>query len=258
MFMKYYVKFISKVLFCCLLSLVVVKQSIAATDPSIVKTFEGKDGAIKVDSIRETVDLIYENTVTRARINLNKPQFYTNTINLLVDELSTFYIQTDFSISVTFDVQYTNITGNVINLNNQTLTVNYTKAGGAKYDARQYLHFKDGRSVKVTIKAVNNHGATWDVTKVIRLENRMDITRDYNFSNTETVTGISNDGSSSTIDELKVNWNINATSGLTHYEIEWSWTDANVINRYQSGSNYNTDLIFTDNSTRITIIIKYQ
>ncbi|MBK8712541.1 MAG: RHS repeat-associated core domain-containing protein [Niastella sp.] len=229
----------------------------AANDPSRVLVFEGKLGEMIPNAFRENIDLVYENPATRVRIDLTKPQFYTNVVTLLVDEKTTKYITTDFKCKVVYNLEYTKLDGVVVTENNLELTVDYKKAEGAKYDARQYKHFTQARKVKVTIVSIDNFGSTWDVTEVLRMENRMDITRDYFFNTSEQVAGLADNGSAATVDELKVSWDENAVSGLTHYDIEWAWADANVINRYKTGGVFDANLIFTDNSSRVTVENKF-
>ena len=230
----------------------------AATDPVIVTRMQGSNHEIVPGAERETVDLNYYSS----HINdIDNPanDIYTNSIALVVDEDNTRFIAADFIATVVVDIYWTDKAGNAQGPVRKTLEVNYKIAEGTKYDARNYFYFDNARKVKVVVYSVDKHGAAWDITEILTLENRMEVKRDYKFTCSTAATGVqAAPGAASPdnkIDELIVSWTDQPFKGITHYDVEWAWVDIDALDRYKSGSplSFDAELLFRNNSSRVTI-----
>lgn len=234
----------------------------AGTDPEIVTRFKGSDHEIVVTSPyawRETIDPVYYDPQHINEIDNPANDKYLNTIALFVDEDDRKFIPADFMVTVTVEITWTDKDGNLRGPIQKQLQVDYKIAEGTKYDARNYYWFDNARKVKVTIIAVDKHGASWDVTEVLTLENRMQVKRDYIFNTTGTATNLQAVPGEMTpenkFDELVLSWTHQSFKGITHYDVEWAWVDIDALDRYKSGNplNFDAALLFRNNSTRVTI-----
>jgi RHS repeat-associated protein len=228
----------------------------AAKDPVYSSMLDGRLPNILVNNASiETEDLVYAVMSSRNRIDLTRPQFYVNTVSLEIAEEDAHMIPADFDCELTLNIQYTSPTGTVSNYNGHKLKVTYRKNQGIKYDPVQYLSFNGAYKVLVTVTNIDDFNANWDVTKFLILYNRIEVTRDYKFnvSAPETITSINNSGNTGTIDELLVNWSMDPLSGYTHFDLEWAWIEDAASDKYKQNGSYITDLVFSNNSSRVTI-----
>ncbi len=231
----------------------------ATTDPIQVTKFSGKDGELVPSAFRETVDLKFYDPYWSTRIPNPGSDIIENVIALRVDEHSTKIIQENFTFKVNFRVDYTVLNGSVYSMDNQELTVTYVKGQGAKYDVRSYMVFDNARKVKVTINTAAVVGTnTINVAEFIILENRMTVKRDYLFDATiPKPLDISHAAPQTTAshvsDELPLSWIDDETTGRTHYDLEWAWVDYTALDRFKTLGEFDPNLIFPNNSTRITI-----
>ena len=239
----------------------------ASNDPEIFTTFHGYLGEIIEDPTgnlaKETVDDVYYNLFsTIANPNNDK---ITNAVSLFINESWAYKIKTDFTAKVKIKIEYTLLDGSTTgSVTNQWLEINYTLAGGLKYNARQTIKFDGCRKVKITILERSSNTYGWDIWEILNLENRMLRKRDYVFDNNTYNTKIppAHTTPAPNADEIVISWSNDPllANGKTHIDIEWAWIDAEAIDNYKKpdpGDNnamkLNADLIFKNNSSRVTI-----
>ncbi len=241
--------------FSCLLLTCV--QAFASEDPVLVTVLQGKNGAIKKDSLRETVDLVYYSPLVSNIVNPANDK-YTNTVTLYVDENSTVPPQSSFQVNLWVTIIYTDLSGNQDSISRKEFMVKYDTAIGARHMSRNSFRFDNCRKVKMRIDSVSINGAVWDVTQMLVLENRMSVRRDYTFTCTTQASGVTHEvgeaSASGNIDELKVQWTLEPGAGITHYDVEWTWVDVEGLDYYKTGGSFDPVKLFTKNATRITVI----
>ncbi|MCG2613738.1 RHS repeat-associated core domain-containing protein [Terrimonas sp. NA20] len=230
----------------------------ATTDPVQVTVFSGKDGELVPNAVRETVDMKFYDPYWGTRIPHPEADIIENVIALRVDEHSSKIIQENFTFKVNFNIDYTVLNGQTYSMANQELTVTYVKGQGAKYDVRSYMVFDNARKVKVTINTAAIVGTnTINVAEFIIMENRMTVKRDYTFDPLAKALNISHTAPQTTAsnvsDQLPLSWTDDETTGRTHYDLEWAWVDYTALSRFMTSGNFDQNLIFPNNSTRVTI-----
>jgi RHS repeat-associated protein len=223
----------------------------ASKDPEAFTWLEGS--SIATGNFAETKDPVYY-TALQQNIEDVTQDRYKNVIALFVKEETSNAIPTDFTCTVTMNLTYTDVSGTASAVIPVTLEVSYTKAAGLKYNARNYYYFSDARQAKVVITGVNMHGANWNVTDVLRLENRLQATRDYKFLNQQAAVFSQ---LMAKPDEVMINWTYAPAGGATHFDVEWAWIDDFAADKYKtviSGSlQPDARLLFKRNATRITV-----
>jgi RHS repeat-associated protein len=229
-------------------------RALASEDPVIVTVFKGSNNEIKVDSVRETMDLIFYSS-HKYEIDDTAKDVYRNTIALLIDEDDSTYISSDFTVSIWIKITWLSKNGTTDSIFKK-LDIDYKKADSLKYDARNYFFFDNARRVKIEIDSIDIHGASWDPTTVLKLENRMEVRRDYIFSCGTSAQNVDKHlgdvSSENNFDELVVTWDAQDFAGITHYDVEWAWVDIDALDRYKISNQFDATLIFKNNSTRIT------
>ena len=176
---------VTKILFATLFLL--WAQSVQATDdPEISTIFKGYLGEIVPDPTgalaRETIDNVYYDPILFPTIANPNNDKITNAISLFINESWIDKIKTDFTAQVDIKIEYTLLDGSIGSVPSYTLEINYTIAGGLKYNARQTIKFDQCRKVKVTILNIHTPVTySWNVWEVLNLENRMLRKRDYVF-----------------------------------------------------------------------------
>lgn len=227
----------------------------ASDDPELLTVFRGSHGELTVGTAMETADAHYYDPAWFARIKDPSKDVYLNTISLMVDEKADIYITEDFDALVKVKITWTDKAGLEHSQDSVPFTVNYRKGQGTKYDARNSYIFDNARKVTVEIQRVDIVSA--DETRamyLLKLENRMRVKRDYYFD----PSAIEGDPMSESQGELWYTWTYDDTKGRTHLDIEWAWVDINAEERYKVSDVFNDELIFKNNSTRVTVPITYK
>lgn len=237
-------------LLLCFLFIHFVTQVNATDDVEQVSVFRGSHGEIVLNAERETIDEHFYDPIWYARIKDASKDVYQNIIALKVNELDNVFIPEDFTFSVSFRVFWTDKAGAEHESDDTVkLTVSYKLGEGTKYDARSSIVFDNARKVRIVIEHVEGLTNADAAMKVITLENRMRIRRDFNFLGTgHTV----NPGAFSD-NEFALNWSGGKSSGHTHYDLEWAWIDLHVQGEYRNGVNFDGNLVFKNNASRVTI-----
>jgi hypothetical protein len=174
-----------------------------------------------------------------------------NQVTLMINEASTLYFRTAFSVTVTLRISYTDSHGDTASTI-RSFTVGYDSS--QTYNSRSSFVFSGAHQVTVQVLSDSSNVTTWDPTSVLLIENQLTTTPGYIFSCTNTVTNITVSSVVDTADELPVTWT--PVQGANQYDLEWTWVDSSALDtthgvkRY--GSPYSPALIFKNSSTRIT------
>ena len=177
-----------------------------------------------------------------------------NIITLSLFEEIPLYIPADFSASVTVQIEY-GPSSSSTNTITQTLAVNYSKASGAKYNAKNYFHFDDAQYAKVTVTNINAPVvAGFDTKNMLVLQNEMRVTRYYQLVANAQVQNLSSVQPLAGADELAVSWDLPQNIGNTHTQLEWTWIEDDFLADYNDANgNPDYNLIFSNNATRIDL-----
>jgi len=177
-----------------------------------------------------------------------------NMVSVGIEEGTTNYIQSDhFDVTVTLDITTYDAQGDITSKLTKDFPVSYSKADGAKYNATVYYPFKNAYKVTVKIAAISPDPktATWDFSKVLRVDNSINVIRDYAFACTQRVTGLTT-SLDVTNQELTAKWDP-TKFGQTQYDLEWAWVDASAMQQYGTLSDIDSNLIFENNASRVTV-----
>jgi|GEM_PF-612151 len=169
-----------------------------------------------------------------------------NVITLSVWEETGVYIPENFCVDVDLSIEY-KTNGGQVSTTTKTLTVNYNKDASASYNQANYFTFSGQDYVKVTITNIHPCSSyTFDVKKVLQLQNEIRLTRYYNFVTTSKPQFTNQQTNGANPDELAVNWTWPGFAGNNNVQLEWTWIE-------NDGSQYyaNTDERFSGNATRL-------
>ncbi|MBL7757109.1 MAG: hypothetical protein JNL59_06940, partial [Chitinophagaceae bacterium] len=126
----------------------------ASEDPVLVTVLQGRNGAIKKDSLRETVDLVYYSPLVSNIVNPANDK-YINTVTLYVDENYPVPAQSSFQANLWVTIIYTDISGNQDSISRKEFVVKYDTAVGTRYMGRSSFRFDNCRKVKMRIDSVS-------------------------------------------------------------------------------------------------------
>lgn len=228
----------------------------AAHDP--IQTFPllGSKDSVKVNYISTVVD--YQNLLRIANPSLQPlieagTTSIQNRVSVGIEEDNKTYIQTDFTATLVLHIKKYSQSLAMTDEFDSSFTVNYAKAEGAKYTSLKYLLFNDAYKVEVKIVSIDPHGTTsWDVAKVLRVDNTLQATRDYAFTCSTLVPNLAlvQDVAKG---ELTASWS-DPNNGQTEYDLEWAWIDESAVADYQlTGGQFSSELLFSSNATRVTV-----
>jgi RHS repeat-associated protein len=183
-----------------------------------------------------------------------------NIVTLSVFEETPEYIPGDFTASVNVRIKY-GASATAVDSIDQLFEVTYTKAEGAKYNAKRYFSFNNAAYVKITVLAITAPVVSgFDTKKALVLQNEMRVTRFYNLNTSiKPVLAIVPPAMQS--DELSISWTLPGGAGNTHSQLEWTWLEDTLANEYRNGAVLDTNLLFKLNSTRIDLpvgIVSYK
>ncbi|MCR6720409.1 MAG: hypothetical protein NVV59_08955 [Chitinophagaceae bacterium] len=231
-------------------------RSRAQQSLTVVSVLEGKNNGIRKDSLRETIDVAYYSPLYSSILNPANDK-YTNSVSLYVDENDRRVADSDFKVDVFLTLIWTDMHGIQDSINGKKLTIDYRRSQDTTAKHRAYIMMDSCRKLKIRIDSLSLNGALWDVTRMLVLENRMEISRQFIFDCENTVTGLDHEtgpvSSEMNFDKLLVSWDPSTAPGTTDYDLEWSWIDYEARDRYKVAGVYNANSIFKNNSTRITI-----
>lgn len=223
----------------------------AGNNPEYRATLFGKNGNLLVHNTVYVSDLNYQTykTVSGA---IERTYYVKNAVRLMLDEESTWYAQSDFSISAELKVIRENAAGAIDSVS-KTLTLDYKKGQGLTSGAITSYEFKDAVNVTVRIVSLTKN-VSWDVTKNLKLVNEIISLRDWGFTCTATIPNITTDSLFS--DEWKVKWGV-PENFQTEYDLEWAWVEESAIDDYKVSGTVDMNLVFDNNATRVSTSNNY-
>ena len=216
---------------------------------------DGSLHQIAKDSSRSVVDSAFFNPANSN--NLDTTYTVQNQVTLMINEASTLYLRSAFTVNVQLRISYTtgsgpNDTASVI----RNFTVNYDST--TNYNSRSSFVFNGAHQVTVKVLSVTSNVTAWDPTSVLVIENQLLAKPQFLFNCNTTVTGIAvNPSDSANADELPVSWT--AVQGADQYDVEWTFIDANALTdtsalmRKRYGRPWNPALIFRNSATRVSV-----
>ncbi len=229
--------------------------SFATNDPVITKPLLGSRDSVKVNMESSVMDISY---FSPSRYIPVQELRIKNLVSVGLEEESTTYIQSDFTVTVKLHIIKYDKSNVIIEQLDKDFTINYKKADTAKYNAKNYYTFKDAYSVNIKIVSIDSGSVTWPVSKVLRVDNMMSVSRDYGFNCSAAVPGLTV-ALDEANGELTAQWGepmYDGTykNGQTEFDLEWTWIDESAINDYRDNSgNFIPEKLFTDNATRVSI-----
>ena len=212
---------------------------------------DGSIHQIQPDSSVTVMDSAFFNPANAGKID--STYGVQNQVTLMINEASTLYFRTAFSVTVVLRITYTNARG-VTADTVHSFTVNYDSVG--TYNARSSLVFNGAHAVTIQVVSDSSNVTTWDPTSVLLIKNQLTTTPGYLFSCTNTISNITLGTVSDSADELPVSWN--PVQGANQYDLEWTWVDSSALADTSRGywrygpPPYSPTLIFRNNATRIT------
>ncbi len=246
-------KKIIRVTLVLLLQVILSYQSFAANDPVNTAPLLGSENNVAVNKESTVSDATFFNPSSP----IEATYVIKNMVSVGIEEESKYAIQSDFTATVVLEITKYDQNHQVIGVAfEKTFVVDYKKAGGAKHNAIQYFPFENAYEVKVKIISVTpNSGVTWDISRVLRVDNTLTATRDYVFNCTADIIGLT-----ATLDadnkELLANWG-DPHCGQTEYDLEWAWVDEIVMGEYKDANgNFllnKIEQVFENNATRVTV-----
>ncbi|QEH43312.1 hypothetical protein [Chitinophaga sp. XS-30] len=245
----YLLKLTGRILMLVLL-LFITGRSQAQTAPGIVlkKVLDGAEGQLVQDSSILVQDSIYFNAALGNK--LDTPYKVRNIITFKINEYSSHFLPDTFSAIANVRIYYTR-PDLVVDSVDQQLSIRYDTANA--YAVRSSFVFNNSHRVEVKVLELTNT-AGYDVLPVLMLENEMEVHPVYKLLCTEdAVKSISSDNPpvTDTTDEIMVSWPV--TVGANVYDLEWAYIDSSVLTDHRYGNPLNPELVFVNNTTRVTI-----
>ena len=182
-----------------------------------------------------------------------------NVLALKIVEETNKYIPGDFTADVVCKVVYGHSSNDTTNkIDSIRLNVSYTKNGGNKYNAINYISFSNAEFTRITVMRVDApttvNGVSFDTKQVLLLTNNLMATRYYQMADNKkpTIT-ITNPPSNPIPDALPVSWTFPTNTNNNGVQLEWAWLQNEDSVTYKNGSSFDTTLLFKNNSTRIDL-----
>ncbi|HEY4150821.1 MAG TPA: hypothetical protein VGM41_17905, partial [Chitinophagaceae bacterium] len=160
-----------------------------------------------------------------------------NVITLRIIEESSSFLSDNFTASVSFVVDYGPSVSQITTSQSETLTVNYNKATGTTYSAKNYISFKNAAWVNVRVTGVSAPTLSNGVNtlNVLQLTNEMRVRQYFQLGSgtalqptiTDTVPPVS-----PVPDELPVSWSWPQGANLNQTQLEWTWVETELDTMY--------------------------
>jgi RHS repeat-associated protein len=183
-----------------------------------------------------------------------------NIITFSINEETNKFITQDFTAIAKVKIEYgpspTSLTEII-----KDFKVEYKKAEGAKYDAKQYYYFNDAGYVKITLMQITAPViGGLDTRDILMLENEMRITRYFELPpNVPAPSLFYHPAPTDPVpDHLTVFWGWPAltgggiSTGNNATQLEWAWIENELEDNYKVNGLLNNELIFK-NSSRIDL-----
>jgi hypothetical protein len=181
-----------------------------------------------------------------------------NIISLKLNEDSNILFKPKFTVTLKVKLYITKSNYAIDSSLIQTLSITYDST---TYNSQNVFTFYNAYKVQVKILSVDStYSYTTTpkpaVTPFVRLENEMQITREYNFTcNAASASSIEMDATAfASTGEITTRWQ--PIQGAVEYDLEWSYIDNESLldpELYKTSGVLDPKKIFTDNATRITV-----
>lgn len=211
--------------------------------------------------ITDTISLVQNTVKTTQYIQdtlYSSAHSIKNVVALRVIEETPLYIPGDFSATAVVKIEYGHSANDIYQIDSTSLTVNYRKNAGDKYDAIKYLSFNNAEFTRITVIRVDApttvQSVSFDTKQVLQLTNSLMASRYYKLAdNMKGSLSYTTPPGGVTPDELAVNWQHPLHTNNNYTQLEWAWLEDEMINEYTSGSVFDTSLLFKNSATRIDI-----
>jgi hypothetical protein len=245
-------KKIFRIAFMLLSQYILHSSCFAINDPVNTQPLLGSQGQVQVNSSSFVTDYAYFNPLPLPAAQIDPSYLLIqNMVSVGIDEGNTSYIQSDFSVTIQLDIKTYDASQHLKTDSIKPFTINYSKESGTTYSSMQYYPFRGASEVRVTVVSIDSN-VTWNVSKVLRIDNTLTSTRDYFFNCTAAISNLSVSLDAAN-QELTATWD-NPDCGQTAYDLEWAWVDSSAISNYQDGNgNYIENAIFQNNASRVRI-----
>ena len=229
-------------------------EGFGQNEPINTQPLLGRLGHIKKDTSSFVTDINYFTHVPPAVASSMIDSTYSqeNIISLAIDEESQVKLPDSFRVSVTLKIEMFNAKQQFVDSIIKVLEVYYSSDTGANYKSVDAFRFTGAYQARMTVKDINTHGANWDVSSVLRLDNSISTQRYYNFECNHVVSDLSLTYNAVN-GEGDITW-ADVNSGSTEYDLEWAWIEESAQAEYLlSNGKPDENKIFSSNSTRVTI-----
>lgn len=168
-------------------------EGFGQNEPINTQPLLGRLGHIKKDTSSFVTDINYFTHVPPAVDSSMIDSTYSqeNIISLAIDEESQVKIPDSFRVTVTLKIEMFNANQQFVDSIIKVLEVHYTSDTGANYKSVDAFRFTGAYQARMTVLDINTHGANWDVSSVLRLDNSISTQRYYNFECSQVVSDLS-------------------------------------------------------------------
>jgi RHS repeat-associated protein len=228
----------------------------------ILKVLSGSKGQIKKDSSSTVEDDKWWIPAEKAKLDLTGQYRIKNIISLKINEDTPAVLKPKFTVVVRFKLFITRNDGAIDSTQTPYLTITYDTLTGATYNSQSVFTFYNAYRVKAKIISVDSSytpagvSPKPPVTPFLRLENEMQIVREYNYTCTAASSlsiGI-NASNLPTTGEINASWQ--SIQGATEYDLEWAYIDNESLldpDLYKTTGSLDAKKIFNNNSSRVTV-----
>ncbi len=176
-----------------------------------------------------------------------------NIITFKINEEDLTYLPASFTAVVNFTIETSTNPTPVT----KSLTVNYDKTDGAKYNVRDYIVLTTGETmVKITVTGITPNNTTgFNPRLVLQLENEMRVLRYFDLATTTPLLTPTFNSVINNTDAINVSWSWDP-GGATHNnmnQLEWAWLPDEMAGYYIEGGVLNLDRLFGTNATRVDL-----
>jgi RHS repeat-associated protein len=191
-------------------------------------------------------------------------------VSFSVKEETLKLIPTDFTATIVFDLTYGPSASASSNVTvSKTLTVDYKKDAGTKYNPRAYFTVPDAEYVKIKITSssgipsITSGSNTLDTREIVILKAEMEVTRYFELSSSISMTNFSVTTKASDLgttplgveaDYALAKWAYPDNKGINMIQLEWAWIEDETADNYKDGSgDISYALVFGKGATRVDL-----
>ena len=213
---------------------------------------------VKKDSSIEVYDITRLGTDS---VKLMSNGYYRikNIISLKLNEDTNVVYKPNFTVTVRLRLYLTNIGGSVDSSQTPLLSITYDSAKAAANNVISFITLYNAYRVNAKILSVDSSyipagvSPKPSVTPFVRLENEMQITREYNYACTAPSSIAVDTTIFAATGEAAISWP--AVQGAVEYDMEWTFVDNEALDDtslYKTGGVLDGKKIFANNASRIS------